>query len=454
VALTSYSASDWLNWARTAWQYYTPGVGVNSASGLHRSTLSWHCFTDWDVGTYIFATILARKLNLILDGSGNGDWQFNDRINKILNFLSTRQLLSGTPYRAYDWSTGRLCSDTGSTPSDGADQGRLLGALHALVAFRPSYLPQVSSIFARSSSVYDTFHTQLGGDYYSYFIAEGYAAFGYDETTVFNSLNSYSGAYDMVYGQQLPVLDTSAEPFNLAILEGPMIGYGPSQTFLDFGQRDYLAQMERWNATRKLTAWSEGIYFPDVYYIDEWVLETYTTSPQTWIMMDATRRAYSQSQYPPFAYTKVAFSFLAIYGSNPYTDALVNAVTPLAVTQPYCPNMQTCQAGFGEAVFENGTSPLRVWGSGTGGFYSDKTQEQVLAAAAYAIPNATNSTTNQQPPSTSNYSTIQSTSNINSIPGFSLQSIIIGITLGLSIILISRSRRIQKTAHCRGKRVE
>jgi hypothetical protein len=75
----------------------------------------------------------------------------------------------------------------------------------------------------------------------------------------------------------------------------------------------------------------------------------------------------------------VAFSFLAIYGDHPYTEALVNAVLN-------APNLVTSNDGFGEAVYEDGTSPYNAFNSvGDGGaFYSDKTNEQVLAAALYA----------------------------------------------------------------------
>ena len=458
-APATYSISDWLNWARTAWQYYQPGVGVNSASGLHRATLSWHCFTDWDVGTYIFSVIFARKLNLITDGSGNGDWQFLDRINKILNFLTTRQLSgtppSGTPYWAYDWGTGEPCSDASLRLTDSGDQGRLLGALHALAVFRPTYSSQVASIFARSRSAFDILFTQLGRDYYSYFMAEGYAAFGYDESAVFNGLNSYSGPYYTVNGQQLPVLNTLAEPFNLGILEGPMIGYAPSSAFLDFANRDYVAQMRRWSATGNLTAWSEGVYLPGINYIDEWVLETFTSLPETWVMRDEAGVVYLQPQYEPFAYTKVAFSFLAAFGENAYTRALVNAVMPIAGSN-----------GFGEAVFENGTSAMSRWSSDTGGFYTDKTNEQVLAAAAYAISNTTISRTSSLlVSSTSTYTSFSgsttegpvgstmstSTSNIISppptlapIPSFPCESIMVGIILGLSILVMWRSRRTRQ----------
>ena len=93
----------------------------------------------------------------------------------------------------------------------------------------------------------------------------------------------------------------------------------------------------------------------------------YTGSPQTWVMRSPSGTLLSGPTYPPFAYTKVAFSYLAIYGQNPYTLALVGAVKNLASSN-----------GFGDSVFENGTSTAGYIG---GQFYTDETDEQVLAAA-------------------------------------------------------------------------
>jgi len=447
AALTTYSSSDWLNWARTAWQYYEPGVGVNRASGLHRATLYWDCFTDWDLGTYLFSILFARKLNLIADGSRSGDWQFNDRIKKLLTFLQNRPMFGPMPYWAYDWATGAPCSNGRLTLSVKEDQGRLLGALHALVVFRPSYSSQVASILARSRSAYDALSTQLGTDYYSYLIAEGYATFGYNESAIFDAMNSYeSGPSYSVYGQQLPQLSTLAEPFDLAILEGPMIGYAPSSAFLDFAHRDYLAQMGRWSGTGKLTAWSEGVYLPGINYVHEWVLETFTNPPETWIVRDEFGKVYFQPQYPPFVYAKVAFSFLAIYGANAYTEALVGSVLSLAGSD-----------GFGEAVWENGTSAFNAFNSqgDGGGFYSDKTNEQVLAAAEYAIShvspltsslpmssagiNSSSLSTTEQ--SVGNSLSISlSSQNSTDIPGLLWGSVITGVMVGIWAMVMIRHK--------------
>jgi hypothetical protein len=257
-------------------------------------------------------------------------------------------------------------------------------------------------------------------------MAEGYASFGYNESRVFNAIDNYVGPFLSVYGQNLPLVKTGSEPFDLEILEGTYAVHQPSSSFLDFANRVRLAQTRRFASTNLLTAWSEGAYRnPD--YIYEWVIVN-IGGWQTWTLANATN---SIVNVPPLAFTKVAFSYLAIYGENAYTLALVNATKRLASSM-----------GFGEGTFENGVSAISVWGSDANGFYSDKTNEQVLAAAAYALSNGTTSaTTGPLVSSTGTYTS--STSNSTPIPGFSRESIIVGIMLGL--LVLAATRRSGKT---------
>jgi hypothetical protein len=406
-----------LNWAGTAWQYYQPGVGVNSATGLQRANLAWPCSTDWDFGGYIYAVIFARRLDLISDGSGSRDWQFNDRVNRLLDWLQTRPLNGSRPYRAYEWSTGGACSDTGSALSDSADQGIILSALHALTVFRPSYSSQVASIFARSQPAYATLYKELGTDYYDYLIAEGYAAFGYNESNVFNAIDNYKGPFLNVYGQSLPLMKTGAEPLNQLILEGDYQVHPSSPAFHDFANRVRLVQAGRFASTNLLTAWSEGDY-QKPYYLYEWIIVN-TGTWKTWVLTDAT--ASTTYNVQPVAYTKVAFSYLAIYGENSYTLALVNAAKQLASSQ-----------GFGEATFENGASAIGAWGSNSGGFYSDKTNEFILGAAAYARSQTTFAST-----SLVGYSYSTDVTSTTAIPE-TLNLVYVGIIIAVVVCLMSR----------------
>ncbi len=378
---STYTSSDWLSWAGTAWNYYAPGVGVNSVTGLHQASLTFNCFADWDLGSYIYATLFARKLGLIGDG---GAWQFDDRIGRILSFLLNRPLIGDVPYNAYAWDSGAVCPGH-SYASDGADQGRLLAALYALKTYRPSYASQVNAIFNRSKSYYNTVYYQLGFEYYSYQIAEGYAAFGYDESNIFNGIDNYNGLYTIpqVYGQNLPRVYTVAEPLDHVLLESDTLYHQPSSSFVDFANRVKLAQEGRYTSTNPhlLTAWSEGGYAPnpghtDPYYMYEDVLDNDGVTP--WVMKLGSTY-YDPSVDPPLVYTKVAFSYLALYGENTYTLALVNAVKNLV--SPCTFGFSLC--GFGEGAYEDGSSAYSRFNGNF--FYTDKTNEFVLAAAYRAL---------------------------------------------------------------------
>ena len=60
--------SYWLRLANNAWNYYQPGVSVDSATGLHSAGLGFNEFTDWDLGVYIQAIIDANKLGILSTG--------------------------------------------------------------------------------------------------------------------------------------------------------------------------------------------------------------------------------------------------------------------------------------------------------------------------------------------------------------------------------------------------
>jgi hypothetical protein len=350
---------------------------VSSVTGLHRASLGWACFTDWDLGSYVYSIIFARKLGLISD---SGPWQFDDRISKVLTFLENRPLSSDPssgypiPFWSYRFDVLNPFQACSTKFTDAADSGRLLAALYALNVTNSAYSSRVNAIHARTKQIYDSMATKLGKDYYGYLAAEGFAAFGANESAVFSAIDNYpdSGSFVSVYGQSLPSMRTLSEPFIHAILEGGTLYHVPSAKLLGFATRVYLAQYGRFNATDNLTAWSEG---SSAYgYIYEWVI--YTNPPnqsQTWKLVDANGSILDPNDGTysliPLAYTKVAFAYLAIYGENNYTLALVNATK----------NLANPVQGFSEETLEDGTIPNypRI--------YNDKTNELVLAAASRAL---------------------------------------------------------------------
>jgi len=69
-------------------------------------------------------------------------------------------------------------------------------------------------------------------------------------------------------------------------------------------------------------------------------------------------------------YAKVVFGLTAIFGESTYTSSLLTAASSLA-----------SRYGFGEVTFENGTSALSLWQGDDKAFYSDKTNQLIIAAA-------------------------------------------------------------------------
>ena len=117
----------WLRLANNAWNYFQPGVCVDSTTGLHSAGLDYPYFTDWDLGIYIQAIIDASKLGIL---SNSGTWGADARFNKIMTFLQTRQLSSnGLPYVWYQSVDGKPHV---TEEQNAADTGELLVALNNL----------------------------------------------------------------------------------------------------------------------------------------------------------------------------------------------------------------------------------------------------------------------------------------------------------------------------------
>ena len=126
----------WKAIAATAWNYFQPGRGVDPNTGLPKGTLDYPYFTDWDLGAYIQAVIDANKSGLI---GNDGEWGSSARLDKVLNFLKTRDLNEyGYPFWVYQAADGKnfeTQSKSASGQVDAVDTGRLLVALKNLENF-------------------------------------------------------------------------------------------------------------------------------------------------------------------------------------------------------------------------------------------------------------------------------------------------------------------------------
>ena len=362
VQVKALTMDQWRAHAQVAWRYYQAGIGVHATTGIDRAKLDWDSVTDWDTAGYITAIIDAHKLGLIEKA---GTWGFTYRIDKVLSYLETRQL--GTngatpnyPYWAYYWDSSGY-----RTPyTDWSDSGKLLLALDQLRIYDASFQTRVQDIFLRCKTAYDVMATHVPVHYYGYLVAYGFAAFGYNMASVINGFETWSGPWVTVEGQTLPKFQNIAEPMVHGILEA---GFGGQ--FAEFSRRAYEAQKAR------SRTWSEGGYYqPPLGYIYEWITNQ---AGDPWVITDWPGNPLSISR--PLSYTKIAFAYLAIYGENTYTTTLYNAVKIL----------EHSQNGYGEAVYDDTkTSASDLWQNpppAPGGFYSDKTNQIIIAAARYAI---------------------------------------------------------------------
>ncbi len=130
-----------LDYAITAWKYFSPGVGVDPNTGLLYAVSTWPAFTDWDIAGYMLAVLAAGDIGLI---SVDGEWGVKDRIGRVLDFLASRSLSSeGYPFWGYSAVTGAPLSSRLTTPSDA---GRLLIALHKVKVKFPEFADMVDYI--------------------------------------------------------------------------------------------------------------------------------------------------------------------------------------------------------------------------------------------------------------------------------------------------------------------
>ena len=365
--------------AANAWRYFQPGFGVDPNTGLPRAggTDSPN-FTDWDLGVYIQAVIDANKTGLI---GTDDDWTGSARLEKVMKFLETRPLNQyGYPFWFYQASDGQNYiknSAQATTPFDGVDTARLFVALNNLRNFNTSLAPRINDIVVnkgpfhnmsdyqalvqpiKSESLYST-------SIYSYYIACGFQSFWPTElanatTQILNNIR-LAGTVKTPEGASLPLAAILGDPLYCAVFET-----SSNSQLMAIAQQVYLAHEAYFNATLQATgqgqyrAFSEGGSLSD-----KWNYEWVVYSNQTWVILDGSGQPYNTT---PVIYTKIAFSFLAIYN----TSYAYNMSVFLERALPDPVN------GYGEGVDESGTV-LQSAGLNTNGL--------ILGAANYAIKNS------------------------------------------------------------------
>ncbi|MDR0471207.1 MAG: DUF3131 domain-containing protein [Nitrososphaerota archaeon] len=366
------NSTTWRTVATIAWRYYQPDIGVNRNTGLPLSGAGSPCFTDWDLGAYIQAVIDAETLGLI---NRSGAWGFEERIDKVLNWLETRDLSSANnPFWFYQSDTGKKVQDNSAPDEyiDIADTGRLFVALNNLKDYGDYYTTKINRIvygqnYGRTNyaNIVPTIKNiaETDTNIYAYYTIRGVEAF-YPEladsaTKVLDNILS-SEYIDVGSNVMLPKARISCEPILCAFFEiknnDPRL-----KTLLDM---TYSAHEAYYNESNKFRAFGEG---PDSTSSDwqwEWIV---LPDGQIWTTLNSAQEPIIR---PPMIYTKIAFSFLAIYNTN-YTKNMC-----IYLEQ----NIQEPENGFAYGVDEN-ENPLNSLGILTNGL--------ILNAARYYIENNT-----------------------------------------------------------------
>ncbi len=370
--------ATWRKIAEKAWSYFRIGVGLDGSTGLpYAGGVDFQAFTDWDLGVYIQATIDAQKIGIV---STDGEWGSYYRLNKVLTFLETRDLNATTrnPYWFYYSSTGQrdlFMPDTGNL--DVVDTGRLFVALNNLKTYNSNWTQRINNI------VYNQVENQVGNrtnyavlipqikssgyysnDIYAYYFYSGFENFWPNDLkglTAKIMTNLYSSGSVVTYNVSLPNSVLTCDPLLCAFFE--LNNSYPKLP--DLVKQVYLAHEANYNATGNYVAFSEGSSGSSD-FLYEWVV---APNGGTWKIQTLNQLGTtSYTNINPIIYTKVAFSFLALYNSTYAKDMVI--YLEQALPDP--------SDGYSDGA-DNAGSILSGVGSNTNGL--------ILDAALYFIQN-------------------------------------------------------------------
>ena len=361
------NSTVWMGVAGNAWAYYQPGFGVNVNTGLPQADTGFTGITDWDLGSYIQAVIDAQKLGLIGNDSG---WDFSARIDKVLTFLENRPLDPNTnyPFQFYFATTGQKDTSVPQEPSvDAVDTGKLFVALNNLINYNSSLRSRVDDFVFHGRSNYTALLPSVQSDIltstsiYSYYFDSGFACFWPNLPSPSRILNNLFAAGNVTtYGDvSLPDASISGDPLLCSVFE--LNNTNPQLTALS--RQAYLASEAYYKATGDYAAFSEGN--SPYGFIWEWVV---LPNGDTWKITGVGSSGYFDVD--PIIYTKVAFSFLALYN----TTYACNMVVYLEQAFPN----PIYTGGYCDGADNNGTL-VKIVGNNTNSL--------ILDASLYAIKN-------------------------------------------------------------------
>jgi hypothetical protein len=275
---------------------------------------------------------------------------------------------TGYPFWYYDATNGQdyhALSDEATSNVDIPDTGRLFVALNNLRIYNSSLASSIDYIVYNQSS-YDALLPSVENDaasnnVYAFYTDSGFASFwpqqvGNVPNEVMNNIVDTPNVE--TYGVSLPDTAITCEPLLCSIFE---LNNNNAQLG-SLMEEVYLAHEAYYDSTDTYVAFSEGNSFTSQ-YIYEWVV---APNGDTWkITNDLQNTYYNISS---IIYTKVAFSFLALYNST-FAQNLV------AYLLKMLPNPAN---GYSDGADNSGQC---VPGAGS------NTNSLILDAALYAIQN-------------------------------------------------------------------
>lgn len=362
------NSTTWKTVAANAWSYFKPGTGLDSSTGLPYATIGYPYFTDWDLASYIQAVIDAEKVGLI---NKTDAWGANDRIERVLTFLENRPLTAENyPYWWYE-ATGKAWmegSRSARYPFNVADSGKLLVALNNIKAYDSNVAARVDNIVkvrVNYAAMWESVSVlAASNNIYDYYVARGFAAFWPEKFSFVADkilTNIVTAPTVTTYGVKLPISKLTCDPLLLAIFDLPQT----DPRLHDLMRQVFLAHVARSNTTGYYSAFSEGLASANR-FVYEWVV---LPDGSTWVLRDTNNAV---SNVTPVIFTKVAFSFLALYNNN-YTHQMATFIEN-ATAEP--------KNGYAEGVEEGGPERIQVI-SNVGG----NTNGLIVSAARYAIQN-------------------------------------------------------------------
>jgi hypothetical protein len=314
------NSTIWQKIAETAWKYFSPGFGLDVKTGLPWTSTGSPYITDWDIGVYIQAVIDASKLNLT---QPTGEWGFNSRIDKVLEFLETRELNNVSYpfwfYQATDAKVWHQNSDQATEPVDVVDTGRLFVALNNLRNYDSNFTARVNNFVYNQQgnrSNYAAVVPSLVSEgitstsIYSYIICSGFASFwpstlGNVPTKILDNIYSPANGNVTINGVGVPKSAITTDVLLTAVFD---INTTDSRlkTLMNLV---YQAHEAYYTQTGKFRAFAEGPQLSSDWQW-EWVV---LPDGRYWAALDGN---FEGIGVPPMIYTKVAIGFLALYNTT------------------------------------------------------------------------------------------------------------------------------------------